>query len=74
MDGGVKLIKTTLDSLISYDKKYFTYELLIPDNNFISFGKRLYNIIKFFFIGLSKVKLLFKIEISYFCKRIEKIF
>ena len=34
-------IKTTLDSLISYDK-YFTYELLIPDNNFISFSKRLY--------------------------------
>ena len=39
-------------------KKYFTYELLIPDNNFISFGKRLYNIIKFFFIGLSKGKII----------------
>ncbi len=58
-DGGVKLIKTTLDSLISYDKKkYFTYELLIPDHNVISFGKRLYNIIKFFLVGLAKGKII----------------
>ena len=39
-------------------KKYFTYELLIPDNNVISFGKRLYNIIKFFFVGLAKGKII----------------
>lgn len=54
-DGGVKLVKTTLDSLISYDKENnFTYTLLIPDNNFISFVKRIYNIFKLFFLGLTK--------------------
>lgn len=58
-DGGVKLIKTTLDSLISYDKeKHFTYVLLIPDNNIISFVKRLYNISKNFFLGLTKGKII----------------
>ena len=57
-NGGVKLIKMCLDSLIYYDKKReFNYVLLIPDNNFLSALKRFNYILKSFFFNIFSGKI-----------------
>ncbi len=60
-NGGVKLVKTILDSLIDFDKKkHFDYILLVPDRNLISFIKRIYHFFKQFFIGIIYGKIIFR--------------
>jgi len=48
-NGGVKLLKICIDSILIYDKKNrFNYVLLLPDKNFLSFFKRIFHILKIF--------------------------
>ncbi len=48
-NGGVKLLKICIDSILTYDtKKKFNYILLLPDKNFLSFIKRIFHILKIF--------------------------
>lgn len=57
-NGGTKLIKMCIDSILYYDrKKSFDYIILVPDRNYISILKRIYFIIKNFIKGLFKFKI-----------------
>ena len=48
-NGGVKLLKICIDSILTYDKKNkYNYVLLLPDKNILSFFKRIFYICKIF--------------------------
>jgi len=59
-NGGIKLIKSSLESILNYDKKkHFNYILLLPDRNLISFLKRYNYILKSFFLNIFKGRIVF---------------
>ena len=59
-NGGVKLLKICLDSLLYYDKRrQFNYILLVPDQNILSLIKRIFYFTKVFIHELLKGKFVF---------------
>ena len=57
-NGGTKLIKMCIESILYYDKKRkFDYIILVPDKNIISNLKRIYFIIKNIIKNVLKLKL-----------------
>ncbi len=57
-NGGTKLIKMCIDSILYYDKlRKFDYIILVPDKNIISNFKRIYFIIKNILKNIIKLKL-----------------
>ena len=59
-NGGTKLIKMCLDSILYFDKKKkFEYILLLPDKNILSYSKR------FYFVSKNIVKNILAFNLKY---------